>query len=1150
MRDSKNRILSKCNIINLSLEFLCQYVVGRESSQNIYGARTMKHEMNKLWLSATDLAKFTACPHSIRLDLAYLEGEDLVPTASSGQSVLLQKYGDEHEKNYLKQLESEGRAVVRIEREGVLQAHAVAATREALNSGAEVVFQAALSGGMWHGYADFLERVPAPSALGNYSYEAVDTKLKRKTDPSHVLQLYLYSRLLADIQGRMPEQAHVQLGNGQRANFRLNEYSDYAKQLIARLEQFVGNPSITRPIPCAFCGLCRWREHCADEWQKADSLHLIAGITKNQVAKIETTGIQTMSDLAVCEKKIPKLAEATTDKLKTQAHLQTARKTGSPCYALRPHAKGKGFELLPLPEHGDLFYDIEGDPFYSEEQLSGLEYLHGIWDGADFTALWAHNLEEEKQSLRLLIALFEEQFQNYPQARIYHYAPYEITALRKLVMRHRLGEAKLDRWLRERRFVDLYAVVRGGICVSEPSYSLKNLEVFYEIDREGAVVDAGSSIVAYENWRESGDKQLLAELEKYNRIDCISLEGLRNWLHGICPQRTQPELGQGETANSLKQNVQNQEIMHLLDAANLSQERQQLLYNLGVFHWREQKPQAWSVFDLASKDVEELCDNAECLAGLVAGNSQSETPGQGRNYRYPSQETKLRQGDSALIALEGGFKNVNIAELNHNKGTVALTASSTVEAILPDELDLLPKFALNPGHIPHAIKEVIEDQCGPKLNRAAEDLLSRNPPRFNAQSPLPIKDSDNILEGMIRAIRAMDNTVLPIQGPPGTGKTYAIVRAILALVKDGKRVAVCSNSHAAVINVLTGCARALRTSELGMMDADVIIVHKISSYRTVPNPDPEGVRFVKHHADPELHKAHIVGGTAWLFSNPDLKGFDHLFVDEAGQVALANLVAISNAANNLVLVGDPRQLPQVIQAAHPYPADRSCLDWVLGEGLNVDKTRGIFLPNSFRMHPDLCNYISSQFYENRLTNHPSTALQNVHVDDLPGHGVWRISVAHQGCVQVCHQEIAAICDFIGQLLNGIWTDRNGLKRSIDNNDLIVVAPYNAQVNALAEALPDIRVGTVDKFQGQEAPIVLVSMTASSFHESTRGIDFLLSRERLNVAVSRGQALSLIFASPELLSTHCETIEQMRLVNALCALPEMTAQNAHDGIVVP
>jgi superfamily I DNA and/or RNA helicase len=267
---------------------------------------------------------------------------------------------------------------------------------------------------------------------------------------------------------------------------------------------------------------------------------------------------------------------------------------------------------------------------------------------------------------------------------------------------------------------------------------------------------------------------------------------------------------------------------------------------------------------------------------------------------------------------------------------------------------------------------------------------------------------------------------------------------------------------------------------------------------------------------------------------------DWLFVDEAGQVGLANMVAMARAARNIVLVGDPRQLPQVIQGAHPNPANLSCLDWMLGDHATVPPNRGIFLPVSRRMHPEVCRFISGQVYEGRLTSHPDTLNQAVTGTVFPPAGAFWVPVPHEGNAQIAPEEVAAIQAAVRELLTGAWTQNDGTKRPMRQSDIIVVAPYNAQVNALRDALPEgIRVGTVDKFQGQEAPVCLVSMTASSAEETPRGMDFLFSLNRINVAVSRAKGLALVFGAPRLREAKCETVEQMRLVNTLCALPVFT-----------
>ena len=1097
----------------------------------------MRRKTDGIRLSASDLVRYTACSHATRLDLACLKGEGPEPAAAGDDALLLQRHGEEHEARYLADLEAAGKGIVRIKTGGVSMDTAVRETQAALRQGPDVIYQAALQDGLWGGYADFLERVGKPSLLGEYSYEVVDAKLKRSPSPEHVLQLVLYSDLLGKAQGLAPERAHLQLGTGDRESLVLSEYAAYARGVKGRLEAFVLHPLGTRPVPCPSCDLCPWREHCDVRWKDEDSLFQVAGITKSQVAKLENAGVKTMAALAIRKSRVPRLVQETREKLTIQARLQDARKQGMPTFELRKLESGKGFFLMPQPNPGDLFYDIEGDPYYREVDTEGLEYLHGVWDGSSFHAYWGHNLQGEREALQQLFNLFQVTIARHPEAHIYHYAPYEVTALRKITMRHRFGEVQLDEWLRERRFVDLYAVVRGGIIASEPSYSIKDMEAFYGVQREGEVTTSGGSITAYERWRATGEQAILNELEEYNRIDCESTEKLRDWLLDNRPEVPWRALGEGNTERTDEVYDEFNTLFETIDRGNLPDARKQLLKDLGVFHWRESKPVAWAVFAAAEKDFEDLCEDMDCLAGLEATSVQRPVKRSvERTYRYPQQGTKLQENSRAQIAIgENQFKGVTISTLNRTarEVTVKIGTSSGVE--LPDKLDLLPNFALGVGQIPDAIRAVIADQCGARENRAAEDLLARNAPRFIRESPLPLSDRDDVLGGLVVAARAMDATVLPVQGPPGTGKTYISARAICALVKAGFRVGVSSNSHAAIQNVLMACVDAFR--ETGSSTTG--IVHK-AGHDSSPLLDGYGViKRVQSNTDAAIGAARIVGGTAWLFSREDQRhAFDYLFVDEAGQVSLANLVAMSNCARNLVLIGDPRQLPQVIQGAHPHPANLSCLDWVLGPGQNVAPDRGIFLPRSWRMHPDLSQYISTLYYNGRLGNHPSTARQAIRAPGLPQAGAFRMSVDHVGRAQECPEEIGAIQGLIQRLCTGEWTDREGTTRALTPRDIIVVAPYNAQVNALSQVVRHVRVGTVDKFQGQEAAVALVSMTASSAEETMRGIDFLLSRERLNVAVSRGKVLSIVVASPRLSHTHCSHIAHMRLVNALCALQEL------------
>jgi len=1092
----------------------------------------MRKTGGKILFSATDLMRFMGCQHASVLDLARMQGAGPEPRADSEDAALLQKQGDAHEAAHLERLKAVDSDVLEIPRANLL-ANANE-TRAALAKGARTIFQGAFLSGNWGGWSDFLERVETPSKLGVFSYEVTDTKLKRTPHPKHVLQLVLYSDLLAEIQGIAPEFAHVELGNGERASLRLKDYSAYARMARVRLEDFVSEPPETRPVPCSDCGLCRWGDHCQSVWEAEDSLFNVANISRTQVKKLEAVGVQTLEGLSKLGDPVRGMAEPTLQRLVTQARLQQARKTGLPDYELRTPEPGKGFDLLPEPQKGDLFYDIEGDPHFDD----GLEYLHGVWaKDTGFVAFWAHDHKAEKQAVIDLFDFFRTRLQQFPKSRIYHYAAYEITALRRLTAKYGVGEAFLDRLLRERRFVDLYAVVRGGLIGSEPNYSIKSMEAFYGLVRDGEVKTAGGSVVAYERWIESGEQKILDEIEDYNRIDCVSTEDLRDWLVGIRLDGPWPKLAEDAAEKEMEEDAEADALRAALTASNLPAERQDMLFDLGMFHRREAKPAWWAIFDSLGKEEDDLIDDLDALAGLVAIEPAKPVKRSvERIYRFPEQESKLREGRTATIPTPDGMTSIRITGLNTATRHVILRIGVTRAELLADNLSLHPDKPLQTNIIANALRDVIADQCGPRNYRALGDLLARTPPRLEGHAGGDILGGVDFVQGTIKSIAAMDETLLPIQGPPGTGKTYVSAHAILSLVRAGHRVGVTSNSHEAIRNVLMGCLSALEYEDKPIA---LDMAHKVSMGN---DGYPEGIEEIARpttNDDPALAESHVVGGTAFFFARDEnVQAFDWLFVDEAGQVGLANMLAMGRAARNIVLVGDPQQLPQVIQGAHPHPANLSCLEWVLHDHATIPPDKGIFLPVTRRMHPTICRFISDQIYDGRLTSHPDTARQKVTGTAFPEAGVFWMPVPHEGNAQSSIEEVAAIKSTITELLKGHWTDKDGTSRPIRVTDIIVVAPYNAQVNAIADALPKtIRVGTVDKFQGQEAPICLVSMTASSAEETSRGMDFLFSLNRINVAVSRAKGLALVFGSPRLREAKCSTIEQMQLVNTLCSMPE-------------
>ena len=444
------------------------------------------------------------------------------------------------------------------------------------------------------------------------------------------------------------------------------------------------------------------------------------------------------------------------------------------------------------------------------------------------------------------------------------------------------------------------------------------------------------------------------------------------------------------------------------------------------------------------------------------------------------------------------------------------------------------------------------DGAGPY--RAGRDLLLRRQPRLTGRTPGdPLHaDDEPTIEAARRIGLELAATVLPVQGPPGTGKTYTGARMILDLVRAGRRVGVAAQSHKAITNLLEKVSEAAADEH-----SSVRAIQKCDRPDDAAHLDVVTVTTNNAAVIDGLvaGRFDIAAGTSWLFARPDMAGaVDTLFVDEAGQVSLANVIAMSGAARSVVLLGDPNQLPQVSQGVHPEGAGASGLEHLLGGATTIDGTRGLFLETTWRMHPAVNDYISETFYDGRLTTDPSTKRQSVRADDaeLDGAGIRFAGLAHEGNSSTSAQEASDVADAVARLVGQSWTDARGTTRRLGLSDILVVAPYNAHVAAIAGAVEArlgtgarVPVGTVDKFQGQEGAVAIYSMASSSQDDAPRDMEFLYTRNRLNVAVSRARAVAIVVASPTLLDASCRTSGQMQLVDALCRLVETAAEQARD-----
>ncbi len=815
-----------------------------------------------------------------------------------------------------------------------------------------------------------------------------------------------------------------------------------------------------------------------------------------------------------------------------------------------------------------------------------------------FVAFWSRDAEglvtlaAEKAAFERLVDFLIGRLDADPTLHVYHYAAYEKTALGRLAQRHATREEEVDRLLRGRVLVDLYRVVRQGIRASVESYSIKRLEPLYGLTREVALKDAGSSIVEFETWLGRGataeglvGDAILRGIEGYNRDDVVSTWRLRDWLEArrldlgerlgtqiprppVAPEAAEPAVLDERAAAvarvvaALTRDLEDVD----LDAPAVTDEQRAswLLAQLLGFHRREQKSFWWRFFELCGMTDADLVDEREPI-GMVAFDADlgpASTKGARlHRFRFPPQVHDAKVGRGVVDPRTGKGAGT-VRELDDLNGTITIARATaqlergTPTSLIPDEFvgtEVIEESLLRIGRlvVAEGVAGGSPDRAGSA--RSGRDLLLRRPPRIRGSSPgAPLRGAgETSLEAAVRLALALDNSTLAIQGPPGTGKTYTGARMILALVAAGKTVGVTANSHKVIGNMLDAVVAAAKETGAKTAEGGPVVIGQKPAEGEAPTCadavalGPAG-RIAGAIAGGTLH---VVGGTAWLWSSPDLAGsVDVIVVDEAGQFSLANTVAVSAAGRSLVLLGDPQQLDQPLQGRHPPGAERSALAHLLAGRLGepshatMPPERGLFIERTWRLHPAICAYTSELFYASQLR--PIDGLERQAIAP-GGSGIRWLAIDHAGNDTKSSEEAEAIVEVVRGLLDAgaRWTDREGVVAPLRPEDVVIVAPYNAHVDLVRETLAGAgfaaaRVGTVDKFQGQEAPLSIYAMGSSSAADAPRGMEFLFSLNRLNVATSRARCIALVVASPALVAVSCATPRQMRLANALCRLVEV------------
>jgi uncharacterized protein len=1163
----------------------------------------------RLVLSASDLRTAARCEFALVRELDVVLGRaDPVEPEADPMLARVAALGDEHEQAELRRLvRAHAGRVVQFPRPGYAVdelADAHRRTVEALRSDAELVYQATLFDGGFVGHADFLERTDA-------GWLVSDTKLARTESVTALLQVAAYASLLRSTGVPTAPAARLVVGTGDARDFPLDDLLPVYLARRLRLEALLtehraaSTPAAWGDPRWLACGRC---EVCDEAVVASRDLLLVAGMRGPTRRALLDAGVATVDDLATRAEPVPDVREARLARLREQARLQLEQER-DPEGGVRAEVVDPAvLRRMPDPSPGDVFFDFEGDPLWAEPGSStwGLEYLFGVVEvdtgDPEFRAFWAHDRDAERAALVDFVAWLRARRERWPDLHVYHYAPYEPSALLRLAARHGVCEDDVDQLLREGVFVDLYARVRAGVRVSQRSYSIKRLEPLYMPAREGAVVDAAQSVVAYHEFlaataagRRDAARQRLEEIADYNRDDCESTWRLRDWLLGLV-DRSVPAEAPADPPPVAGASDQRLELMRLeatlrgrVDgvAAHQRTPEQQAVAMVAasvLFHAREDKPVWQEHFERLRLPVGEwrgadgvyLVEHAEVVEPW-------HTPPRARKPRR-----HLRMVGEPLrgVALPIGGKVSAVyadpppagittlpghANACSSAGCVVLESEEQVapngrlrQVLLVEELApsagcehdeppaaLVPSDFVSSSVIDAALAEVarsVIDSPDALPRTAGTDVLVRREPRLRDGGPLPAVGGGGARhrDAITAALLAMDDSYVAVQGPPGTGKTFVGAGVIARLVLDhGWRVGVTSQGHAAIENLLRAVVaagvpaeqvgKAAKSGGPGAAGAGAAgggaagggaagagDGGPVTWTRLARADELAGFAAVHERAG----VGYVVGGTAWDLTHPRRVGrgqLDLVVIDEAGQFSLPKTLACSVAGSRLLLLGDPQQLPQVSRGIHPEPVDASALGWLLGDEAVLPPHLGYFLEETWRMHPALTEVVSHLSYAGRLGSHEAVTTARTLAGVEPGLHVRLVDHHDNSTWSV--EEADAVVALVRGLLGREWHDpqekdaggRPLGPRPLRPSDVLVVTPYNAQQGALRSALDaaglrEVRAGTVDKFQGQQAPVVVVSMAASSHSDVSRGMGFLLDRHRLNVAVSRGQHSAFLVRS--------------------------------------
>ena len=1151
----------------------------------------------KLVFSASDLAIASECQWAQvrRIDKA-LGHKITVPKDDDPMLERAGLLGGVHERKQLESYRAQfPGAVVEIERPDydakskLIQDQMLelsAKTLDALNSKAPVVFQATFFDGEFQGFADFLVLTPEGE------YAVYDTKLARKAKITALIQLAAYAHQLKLNGIPTSSQVHLILGDQSVTTHNIEDIMPTyllrrkkMKELIkARQASKEAGGSAVEWNETGFeaCGRC---VVCKPHVKANDDLLQIAGMRTDQRVKLISAGIGSLTALA---ESAPERIEGFNQKsyLKTcgQAKQQHKTKTSDdpeiPAYEL---VYPIGLEALPEPSPGDIFFDFEGDPLYQEGRLWNLDYLFGYVDASGkFKAIWAHNIAEEKEALIEFVDVLKKRLTEYPDMHVYHYASYEKTHLLSLAARHGYAEDFIDDLLSSNTLVDLYPIVKRSLIIGAESYSLKKLEpLFMSKKKREGVSNAADSVVEYANYCTliaAGDTKAaedkLKDIEQYNAYDCDATLELRNWLVSKAKEASIELKGPRDLEIPEEDDVPKdqlfEDLMALIEGTPSSERTSdQTAVALTAaaidFHRREKKSFWWAHYDRLTGPIEDWADTRDVhIVEAVEVERDWYMEGKQESFRRhlrinakPAPGSKLEVNNTVFLVYPEHY--TELLEFPTPGYRIALPCT-VLEIIDSESFIVLEKTGaagVQHSHTPEAVTPgppLKTDNIESAIRRMGEKVLSTYPtlPQDSAldvlrrrspfKSPLDAVQSGTAAKEIAKTLLGIDSGTLAVQGPPGSGKSFNGGKVIADLVMNhGWRIGVVSQGHETIENLLRSVSKAGLPAEL--IGKAVRSTETAPMVKDLPSTTWTPLKKDGYASFIQDLDAYVVAGTVWDFAHPKRVApgsLDLLVIDEAGQFSLANTIAASTSARRMLLLGDPQQLPQVTQGTHPEPIDGSALGWLAGDEEVMPAEFGYFLPASWRMNKAVCEVVSENFYDSKL----GSSAEPRSLDGV-AEGFYPTPIQHSGNATESTEEADKIVELVRDLLPRTWTEDGESLPLIDaHENIIVVAPYNAQVQLIkskleAAGFPGVPVGTVDKFQGKEAAVAIVSMTASSSMDVPRGLEFLLMPNRLNVAISRAKWAAYLLYSPGLLDYKPTNVDNLKLLSRFINLVEKT-----------